>query len=415
MHIDDLRDKKIVIWGTGREGQASAQFVHHFFPDQNITFVDENTRINEKDVVTSHIDNILYNSDVIIKSPGVSYYHPYIIEAQKRDIVVTSLLNLWFSIDRSAKAICVTGTKGKSTTSSLIAHLLNKMGYKAALAGNIGKALDVSMARDNDFVVIETSSYQATDFKHLCDVAALTSLYPAHIKWHGSLEQYYRDKTSLLEHAKKAVVQEQTVTVLKDLNIDIDQLNVIENNDFEGLNDYLNRPHNVLNVNTAVAVLKALKLNTNNTVELLQDFGGLPHRQQELGTKDGLLFVDDSIATTPQSTMAALEAYANSKICVIIGGQNQGANFDGLIQYIAQSDDIMPICLGELGPALYESLNEAGHENVYIVNSMYDAIGLAKEKMPDNGVVILSPGAPSFDMYESFVARGLDFAKEAGF
>ncbi len=148
-----------------------------------------------------------------MKSPGVSLYRDELRAARDKGTTITSLLNLWFTEQYALTTICVTGTKGKSTTASLIAHMLRQLGRRVALAGNIGVPITEIDADAVDYAVIELSSYQAADFTGICDIAVLTSLFPEHLDWHRSVENYYRDKVNLLAHARCAVVAREAETL----------------------------------------------------------------------------------------------------------------------------------------------------------------------------------------------------------
>ncbi len=149
------------------------------------------------------IARALDDVDVIVKSPGVSLYRREIETARRNGVKITSLLNLWFAERIDVTTICVTGTKGKSTTASLIAHMLGRLGRRVALAGNIGVPITEIDPAKADYAVIEVSSYQAADFDGICDMAVLTSLFPEHIDWHRTLAAYYRDKLNLLRHSRQ--------------------------------------------------------------------------------------------------------------------------------------------------------------------------------------------------------------------
>jgi UDP-N-acetylmuramoylalanine--D-glutamate ligase len=205
--ISDLQGKNVVIWGTGHEARAAAALIHRVLPDLALTFADDQeTRadVSAHGRLASGAANAaaaLEAAGVVIKSPGISPLHPVMVRLREKGTPVTSLLNLWFGEPRRAKTICVTGTKGKSTVASIITHALNGLGQRAILRGNIGEALGAPGNDEADYAVIEVSSYQAAGFDGTCDIGVLTSLYPEHLDWHGSLDRYYRDKLNLLAHA----------------------------------------------------------------------------------------------------------------------------------------------------------------------------------------------------------------------
>jgi len=432
MRAADLKNKNIVIWGLGREGKAAAEFIHKQLPGQFLVFVDEAPHagapenLQAGDQVARNNDEIkaaLHAADIIIKSPGVSLSHPLLMG---RHAPITSLLNLWFAEPRTAITVCVTGTKGKSTTTSLLAHTLNALGKKAVAAGNIGVPITEVSGNAADIIVIETSSYQAADFFGTCDIGILTSLYPDHLDWHTSLAAYYRDKLNLLGHSRVKIVNAEALETIRQHNIALGD--TILFNHPSGIhvkdgavydqstrigainNRYLSRSHNLVNVCGVLTAIRQLGFDLAAALRGMEDFQGLPHRQQELGEKDGVLFVDDSIATTPQAAIAAMEAYTDKSITLIAGGYDRGIDYAPLTDYVLRKKIHTVICMGPSGQRIYDALKQGGAGLIYMSTSMPEAVDLAKRHTPKNGVVLLSPAAPSYGMFKDFVERGLKFA-----
>ena len=264
MTLADLAGRRIVLWGTGREAMAAAALIRRHLPDQAMTFIDDRPDAMAANdygpvvTVPDAIETALAEADIVIKSPGVSLYHPRIRALQARGVPVTSLLNLWFALPRRARTVCVTGTKGKSTTAALIAHLLRGLGQRVLLAGNIGQAAGLEEA-DADFAVVEMSSYQTADFAQRCDLAVLTSLYPEHLDWHGTLDRYYADKLNLLAHADARLVAAQCLATMTAMGVDL-PVTAVHDRALPGLtNAYLARPHNQHNVGMALAAYRATR------------------------------------------------------------------------------------------------------------------------------------------------------------
>ena len=184
----DLEHKRIAIWGMGREGLAVKQALQKHVAGAEISEITEDNL------------NDIFKAQVLVKSPGVSLYRPEIIRAKEQGIVVTSGTNLFMANKNpNTKVIAITGTKGKSTTSSLMAHTLKTYGFRVCLGGNIGVPLIEFADEPVDYVVAELSSYQCADFVGRPDVSVLLNLYPEHLQWHGSHEQYYADKKHMWE------------------------------------------------------------------------------------------------------------------------------------------------------------------------------------------------------------------------
>ena len=426
MRRADLKDKKIVIWGVGREGRAAARFVREALPSQTFTFVDENAEadisflgvgdraVREKE----KIEAALADADVIIKSPGVSLYHPA-LRAQP----TTSILNLWLAEPHASKTVCVTGTKGKSTTAALLTHTLKALGKKAALLGNIGVPITEFSAQEKGYAIIEVSSYQAAGLTETCDIGVVTSLYPEHLDWHGSLKTYYRDKLNLLARSKMQIVNAEALETAKEYGFSLKDavlfnhssgLHIKNGQIFDrdtpvGLpkNPHLARAHNLVNICAVLEVLRRLGIEPKDALPKMETFSGLPHRQQELGEKNGVLFVDDSISTTPQSAIAAMDVYAGRPITILVGGFDRGIDYAPLVDYARKRKINALVCMGKSGQRIFEQLKTS---NAFLCDSLQAAFKLALEKTPAGGVVLLSPAAPSYGMFKDFEERGKAFA-----
>lgn len=392
MNIADLDGKNIVIWGTGREGKAAEAFIRSRLPTAAISFVDEAGGEDISDVVRA--------ADVVVKSPGVSLYHPLL-----KDKNVTSLMNLWFAEGTKAKTICITGTKGKSTTSALLGHILSEMGYVTGVVGNIG--VPISEAPTGaEFLVIETSSYQAANFDGMCDIGVVTSLYQEHLDWHRDVATYQRDKINLLNHARVKIVHPQVL----ETGVELPHGTTVCKPVVEKIpNEYLSRPHNLNNVAVTLEIVRALKLDVKAAIKAMEGFKGLPHRQQELGIKNDILYVDDSIATTPQAAIAAMDVYKGRPLTLIVGGYDRGVDYAPLVDYIHKNRNLLVVGLGPAGRRILQAV--PGEP----VGTMTEAVQKAKAATPKGGVILLSPAAPSFGLFRDYVERGEAFAKESGF
>ncbi len=353
MRVADLGSRRVAVWGLAREGRAAIGFLRRHHPALPLLLLDDaaDARIPDehRDNITcafgaERIASALQDIDVIVKSPGVSLYRSEIRAAHSNGVQITSLLNLWFAEKPEIMTIGVTGTKGKSTTVSLIAHVLSKLGRRVALAGNIG--VPITEVANADYAVIEVSSYQAADFDGICDMALLTSLYPEHTNWHLTHERYVRDKLNLLSRSRCRIVNRDAVDAISGCSlwpkyffneasgIHFRDIEIFDGRESIGpvCNAYLARSHNISNLCAALAVAKMLDVNLTAALDAARDFPGLPHRQQELGEHGNLLFVDDSISTIPESTIAALAVYAGRDITVIVGGYDRGIDYGKLVE-----------------------------------------------------------------------------------
>jgi UDP-N-acetylmuramoyl-L-alanine---L-glutamate ligase len=438
MRVSELIGKRIVIWGAGQEGLAARKYISERIPGQTSIVVDENPKLgsSDKSIILTAPDAVrqaLESADVIVKSPGVSLYHPMLVSLQARHTKITSLLNLWFSNERAGQTIAVTGTKGKSTTSTLLGHTLRGIGKRATVLGNIGIPVTEAPQSDLEYTVIEVSSYQAADFSGECDVGVLTSLFEEHLDWHKSARAYFRDKANLLRHAQVRLVEAAACQVLIENRIDVADVIKFNSPDLfrfdEGgvafssgaaigrlRNRYLLRQHNLNNVLAVLSVIDQLGLDLQHALHAMESYRGLPHRQQELGELQGVLFVDDSISTIPQSAIAALQAYCDRPQTLIAGGFDRGVDHTPLVRFIRQSKTVQAVvCLGPSGMRLLGELKALGFDKVSHAQSMEEAVLLAKQQTPAGGAILLSPAAPSFGMFKDYIERAEAFVRACGF
>jgi UDP-N-acetylmuramoyl-L-alanine---L-glutamate ligase len=446
MRAADIGTQRVAVWGLGREGRAAIVFLRGRHPNLPLLVLDDAEDGRAPESLGAGIEfafgldriaGALANVDIIVKSPGVSLYRREIKAARAAGTHVTSLLNLWFAERLDFTTICVTGTKGKSTTASLIAHILARLCRRVALVGNIGVPITGIDDASADIAVIEVSSYQAADFDGQCDIGVLTSLYPEHIDWHLSVENYYRDKINLLNHSRRRIIHRAAAEIVerfadgspprRDFFADEHGIHCCGAEVLDGAtvigqvrNRYLARPQNRSNLCAALAVAKSLDLDPAVALEAAGGFRGLPHRQQELGEVAGVLFVDDSISTIPESTLAALAVYAGRDITVILGGHDRGIDYGKLVEKAVTGAAKAVICLGDSGERIYSLARAVAtrrHDvtcKLYRARSMEDAVAYARQVTPPGGVVLLSPAAPSYGHYRDYIERGRDFAAKAG-
>ena len=385
MKWSELSNKKIALWGMGREGQSSKTALLKHIP--NITLIE----VGENNL------NDLYDCQVVIKSPGVSLYRPEVGKLQQMGIKITSNTNLYMSNKpMNTKAICITGTKGKSTTSSLLAYTLKSLGKSVCLGGNIGNPLLDFVDEQAEFMVDEISSYQCADFIGTPDLGILVALYSAHLPWHGTLERYHGDKMHMMRQAKK--------------QIDIRHLDFSVKNGFFCEGDKQLFPlsslplygvHNAQNACVVLQAIKELGLNPAECEVAFKTFTPLPHRLQKVAEKDGVLYINDSIATLPEPVMAALDTFADRPITLIVGGWDGGYDYT-VLDKVIQERKILALALPDTGVKI---------TTPYHIADMHEAVKLAREKTPKGGVVLMSPGAPSYNQYKNFEERGADFIR----
>ena len=419
MRLAELGKQKIAIWGEGREGNVVARLLE--------------TEGREYSFISDADKDDLEQFSVVIKSPGVSVYKPEIIRAKKNGVYFTSATNLFLAEamcrEKRPTLIGITGTKGKSTTSALTAHILSGLGYKTFLGGNFGTPLLEALPTLDvyDFIVAEVSSYQAADLECGFDAALVNNLYPEHLNWHLSHEKYYQDKLNIFARTPKKIVNgadAKLAEMTKDMQViafnvtDATEGFYLENGDvYKGNVKYLSGTelplpgaHNLANLCGALTLIQALgvKAEPEKIAVILSSFKPLPHRLQ-IVAKGDVCFVDDSISTTPETAMAALDVFAGRPITLIAGGFDRGQDYAELAKKIRQNN-VKVVTLPDTGSRICAEVQKCGGE-AYEAADMASAVRKAKEITPVGGVVLLSPAAPSYGVYKNFEERGKAFAE----
>ena len=446
MKISGLEGKRIAIWGYGREGRAALAALRWRLPRQELTVFCNDSEaatlraMEDPNLVvdTGPVDGgRLSGFEVVIKSPGISPYTSPVVDAQLHGTRFVGGTALWFAENPGERTICVTGTKGKSTVTALIAHLLRSAGRRTALAGNIGlpllELLDVDPPPQ--YWAIELSSYQTREALRP-EVAVVLNFYPEHLDWHGTEQRYLEDKFALVTQGRPRVA------VLNAGEPKLASLDVPESTAVQWFNledgwhlrdaelyrgarrvmDLRNLPlpgrHNRLNLCAALAAIEALGLDAAELAPAAASFKPLPHRLQPLGSRDGIEFIDDSISTTPHASLAALDCHRGRRIAILVGGYDRGVDWGVFAERMAVEPPVAVITMGQNGPRIHEKLRQAGINNRFAVEEageMEDAIRIGRQLLENNGLILLSPGAPSFPRYKDYAERGRHFAKVAGF
>nr|WP_221301323.1 UDP-N-acetylmuramoyl-L-alanine--D-glutamate ligase [Pseudoxanthomonas broegbernensis] len=377
--------------------------------------------------------------EVVIKSPGISPYRPEAQAAAARGTRFVGGTALWFAGHAQARAVCVTGTKGKSTTTALLAHLLRAGGHRTALAGNIGlPLLDVAEEPAPELWAIELSSYQTGDVAAAGvrpEVAVVLNLFPEHLDWHGSQARYVEDKLALVTAARpRTAVLNAADPRLAALDLPHSHIAWFNRGDGWHLRgDALYRGdafvldagevplpgrHNRGNLCAALAAIEALGVDPVPLAPAARDFRPLPHRLQWLGERDGIGWVNDSISTTPHASLAALDCYAGRRTVLLAGGHDRGLDWHDFAARMQAHAPLGIVTMGANGPrihALLQPLAAAGRLRLGAAGGLADAVAQARALLAGDGVVLLSPGAPSFGAYRDYTERGRHFAALAGF
>lgn len=435
-------DKKILILGFGREGKSTYTFLRKFFPDKQLAVSDlreENISGVEDPLLTKHCgENYLSccgDYDLVIKSPGISLNHGnYPFDKQKLSSQTDIFLKLFAS-----QTIGITGTKGKSTTTSLIYHTLLHAGIDVVLVGNIGIPpfeLFDKITPDTK-IVFEMSSHQLEYVSTSPGISILLNIYEEHLDHYDSYRDYQLAKFNITRFQNpndhfiynvdnaliNGLIDEFGVNAVKygfsayckpphgtyvndyrimfvDNGIEEPVFSIKEEIALKGL-------HNVKNMMAAINVFKILGISHEQIRESFLSFKGLPHRLEYVGEFDGIKYFNDSIATIPQATIAALKALHNVQT-LILGGFDRGIDYSVLNEYLMDHSPANLIFMGDAGNRIYSGLHEKSFDSaqVFFSNDMEEVVNIAKSNTPKDAVCLLSPAAASYDCFKNFEERG---------
>ena len=407
-------DKRVAILGYGLEGVDAEKFLKG--EGAKVSVLDQKFDKN-------YLKN-LDGFDVIVRSPGVYRFLPEIVRAEKAGVKITSAVKLFFE-NCPAKIIGVTGTKGKGTTSTLIYEILKKAGKDVYLVGNIGKAYLELLPKltKNSWVVMEMSSFQLIDMDISPHIAVVLNITSDHMDWHKDRKEYIEAKKNIVLHQSPddfAVINgeydapKRFVNGLKSKVVFFSK-KILDNAFKRKL--LLRGEHNLENIAAAVNVARIVGVEDSIAIKAVREFKGLEHRLELVAEVDGRTFYNDSFATGPQPTIAAIKSFDEQET-LILGGSDKGLDFDELGKEIAEKDNIKNVLLiGLIGPKIGEAIKKAGFkgnlENLGR-SAMKDIVKRAFDITQKGGVVILSPAAASFDMFKNYKDRGRKF-KEAVF
>lgn len=441
---------RIALWGWGREGRTTYRAVRARLPALPLTLLCTEGEAAEAralgdaclSVETAPPGPRLAGFAVVLKSPGISPYGEDAAAAARAGTRFVGGTALWFAERAGADGIvpstaCVTGTKGKSTSTALLAHLLRAGGVRTALAGNIGLPLLELLDADADAWAIELSSYQTGDVADSGArpaVAVVLNLFPEHLDWHGGEARYMADKLRLVTDARPGIaVLNAADPRLATLSLPGEVRWFGHADGWHLRGDILHRGadavmdtgawrlpgrHNRQNLCAVLTAIDALGHDAAALGRHAASFGPLPHRLQPLGRRDGLEWVDDSISTTPHATLAALELHAHRRVALVVGGHDRGLDWQGFADAIRAHPPHAIVTTGANGPrihALLAPIAAEGRLRLSAAADLGEAVAHARAALDGEGVVLLSPGAPSFGAYRDYTERGRHFARLAGF
>lgn len=434
---EQLRGKKILILGFGREGQAAYRFIRKELPHQALTIADRreiDTRGVERAIVImgKKYQEDLQKYDLILKSPGI------VLEDKSPEVIerVTSQTELFLNAF-SKQVIGITGTKGKSTTATLTYHILKQTHPNCLLMGNIGiPAFDLCDQIDRDTLIVYELSCHQLEYIHVSPhIAVLLNLFEEHLDHYGTFENYIYAKENICRyqtaddvficdmlHAEDVIpLAPKLITVSLD-NKDAALLikdGVIHYDGHELAihpeDSKLVGKHNLYNIGVAYAICRMAGLSDGQFMEALKTYEPLPHRLQNVGTFDGITFYDDSISTIGETTIQGMKSLQNVGT-ILLGGMDRGVDYTELAQYLLLSKVkniiLMPDTANRIEQLLSAfSKGTFNDKKILLASDLREAVAIAKKVTEKGEICLLSPAAASYGFFKNFEERGEYFQR----
>lgn len=440
--ITNFENKKVLILGLARSGEAAARLLAQLGA---LVTVNDGKAFEEnpaaqalledgiKVICGSHPLELLDEDfEVMVKNPGIPYTNPMVEKALAKGIPVLTEVELAYLVSE-APIVAITGSNGKTTTTTMIADLLNHAGQSALLSGNIGFPASevVQKAKENDTLIMELSSFQLMGVEEFHPhIAIITNLMPTHIDYHGSFEAYVEAKWSLqnrmtqedylilnanqaISHELAAKTNAKVLFISTEKEVDGAYLadgKLYYQGDYIMDADAIGVPglHNVENALATIIVAKLSGVENAVIAESLAHFGGVKHRLQNAGQINGVTFYNDSKSTNILACQKALSGFDNEKVILIAGGLDRGNTFDDLVPDLKGLKKM--VLLGESAPKMKEAA-EMAHVPSIAAKDIADATRIAFSEASQGDIILLSPANASWDMYPNFEIRGDEFLK----
>lgn len=439
--IEEIKNKNICILGFGKEGKSTYNFIRRHLKDKFITIIDKNDISNseeingDKNIEVIYGENYLDNLDIydlIFKTPGITFKDMNIENIKSK---LTSQLEILLE-NYKENIIGITGTKGKSTTSSLIYKILKDQKKDVYLLGNIGNPIldDIEKIKKDTYLVIEMSSHQLEFIKTSPHIGVVLNLFEDHLDHAKTVKHYHECKMNMFKYQTKEDIaiyskdNENTVNLMNKNNYLGNLYSVtLENkkekntiyldNDFVKYNDktLYNKNserniignHNLSNIMFCLFISEILNLDLDQTKNSIRNFKPLEHRLELVGTYNGITYYNDAIATIPVATINAIETLKNVDT-LIFGGMDRGIDYQDLISYLKKCEVRNLICMPTTGYNIGKIL-ESENKNIYYIEMLDDAVRLAKEITEKGKICLMSPAASSYEYFKNFEEKGNKF------
>ena len=432
---EKIKNKKILLLGYGREGKSSYHFIRKHFPDMTLGIYDKNEINEDLQNVTLHGGNsyqeILSDYDMIIKSPGIVFNSKNSKDTKK----LTSQTELFLEFYRD-QTIGITGTKGKSTASSLLYHVLHSTGRDCILVGNIGiPVLDaLENVKEETLVVFELSSHQLEYVTHSPHIGLHLNLYQEHLDHYGTFEKYaiakeniykYQLKGDLLvynkefldptKHCKAELITisstlEDADAIIRDHSICYKNAEIIIGED----DLLLKGQHNIYNIAAVYCIANYLGVGKEAFYEAVKTFRPLPHRMEYVAEINGVKFYNDSISTICETTIQGVMSIKNIDT-VILGGMDRGIEYKPLVDFLLDSQIRNLILMPDTGKRIQNLITNSDKstegKNIFLVENVEEAVKTAKQVTLRGTNCLFSPAAASYGFFRNFEERGEVYKK----
>lgn len=433
--INYLKEKKVMILGFGREGISTYNLIRKYLKEQKLYIADKKENLieendflkNDKNVEIIVGENYLENLekyDIIIKTPGVSFKG---IDTSKFYNKIKSELELLLEFFK-VKTIGITGTKGKSTTSSLIYKVLKDQNIECMLLGNIGVPVFdyLDQIKENMVLVLEMSSHQLEYMEKSPNISILLNIFEEHLDHYESFEKYAKAKCNIYKYQRKSdyffynidnktlkrLVKDNFAKTYKVSLTDMQENDIYIKDDKIYFKDEIiynkNEPRNLLgdynlnNIMFVLGVAKILKLDLSKATKSISEFKTLEHRLEYVGKYDDIDFYDNSIGTIPEATIEAVKALKNVNT-LIIGGMDRNIDYTDFIKFIEASNVENIICMPKTG---HDIAKKIINKQTFIVDTMQEAVKMAKKVTQKGEICLLSPAAASYGYFKNFEEKG---------
>ena len=430
---DRYKNKKVLIVGLGVLGGGVGLAKFFAGLGAKVTITDNKNKTQLASALSQlkhlpieyhlegHPKEIFLKADVIVKGPFVSWHLPPIVAAEKKGIPIEMELS-FFAQYSPAKIIGITGSRGKSTTTMMIYKLLKQAGWPVHLGGSLPHISTINYLKTltfEDWVVMELPSWPLSGFhrkKISPRIAVFTNFYPDHLNYYKRVDDYLSDKKAiyLYQRSDDFLIANKSLQSITSQDKPKSKIIYFQPQDFPVQLKFLKGKHNLENAAAALTLAKALNLNLENCIKSIQQFSGLPFRQQVVDKKGDVIFVNDTTSTTPVATIKAIEAFADKNIILILGGNSKNLPFNTLIKHLIKvkkivllagsfTEEILPI----LKQKYSKKITEVYSDLEKAVNKSYQLAQELKEEV----YVLFSPAATSFAMFNNEFHRGEEFNK----